>query len=63
VFVKMNPNQRGAIAETAIALEAIRAGVEVYKPLSEHARADLVFGIGHDSSAFSASRQSGRALS
>ena len=42
----MNPNHRGAIAETAIALEAIRAGVEVFKPLSEHARADLVFGLG-----------------
>ena len=42
----MNPNQRGAIAEAAIALEAVRQGVEVFKPLSEHSRADLVFGVG-----------------
>jgi prevent-host-death family protein len=44
--VHINPNHRGAVAETAIALEAIKAGVEVYKPLSEHARADLIFGVG-----------------
>lgn len=42
----MNPNQRGAIAEAAIAYEAIRLGVEVYRPASEHSRADLIFGIG-----------------
>lgn len=40
-----NPNQRGAIAEAAITLAAIRAGVGVYRPLSEHARADLLFDI------------------
>jgi prevent-host-death family protein len=44
--VEFNPNHRGAVAETAIPLEAIKAGVEVYKPLSEHARSDLVFGLG-----------------
>ena len=38
-----SPNQRGAIAETAITLAAIRAGVGVYRPASEHARADLIF--------------------
>ena len=42
----MNSNQKGAIAEAAIALEAIRAGVDVFKPLSEHSRADLIFGMG-----------------
>ena len=37
---------KGAIAEAAIALEAIRNGVEVFKPLSEHSRADLIFEVG-----------------
>ena len=46
MFVKMNPNHRGSISELAIGLAAVRLGVEVYKPLSEHARADLIFGIG-----------------
>jgi hypothetical protein len=41
-----NPNHIGAIGEAAIACEAIRAGLEVFKPLSEHSRADLVFGTG-----------------
>src|SRR5688500_3795617 len=44
----MNSNQKGAIAEAAIAYEATRLGVEVYKPLSEHSRADLVFGVGSE---------------
>jgi prevent-host-death family protein len=42
----LNSNQKGSIAETAIALEALRCGVEVYRPFSEHARCDLIFGIG-----------------
>ena len=42
----MNPNLRGAIAEAAVAYEAVRAGVEVLRPLSEHCRYDLVFGLG-----------------
>ena len=42
----MNTNQKGAIAEAAIALEATKHGVEVYKPLSGHARADLIFDLG-----------------
>ena len=42
----MNPNLRGAICELAIALEAVQLGVEVFKPLSEHSRCDLVFGVG-----------------
>jgi prevent-host-death family protein len=44
--VDRNPNHLGSVAEAAITLEAVRLGVEVYKPLSEHARADLIFGIG-----------------
>ena len=42
----MNPNLRGAIAEAAISLEAMKAGVEVLRPVSEHCRYDLVFGLG-----------------
>jgi prevent-host-death family protein len=41
-----NPNQRGAVAEAAITLEAVKLGVEVFKPVSEHTRYDLVFGLG-----------------
>jgi prevent-host-death family protein len=41
-----NPNHRGAVAEAAITLEAVKLGVEVFKPVSEHTRYDLVFGIG-----------------
>jgi prevent-host-death family protein len=41
----MNPNLRGTIGEMAIALEAVQRGIEVFKPLSEHSRCDLVFGI------------------
>ena len=41
----MNPNLRGTIGEMAVALEAVRLGVDVFKPLSEHSRCDLVFGI------------------
>jgi hypothetical protein len=40
-----NPNLKGAIAEAAIAYEATRLGVDVFKPLSEHSRADLIFGM------------------
>ena len=41
-----SPNHKGAVAEAAIAYEAARLGVTVYKPLSEHSRADLIFEIG-----------------
>jgi prevent-host-death family protein len=41
-----NPNHRGAVAEAAITLEAVQLGVEVFKPVSEHTRYDLVFGLG-----------------
>lgn len=47
-MVVLTPNQKGAIVEAAVAYEAIKAGVEVFKPLSEHARADLIFGIGSE---------------
>jgi PD-(D/E)XK nuclease superfamily protein len=36
-------NQKGAIAETAIAHAAVRAGFEVYRPIAEGGRFDLIF--------------------
>lgn len=41
-----NPNHKGNAAELAIAAEAARLGLEVYSPLTEHGRCDLVLGIG-----------------
>jgi PD-(D/E)XK endonuclease len=38
-------NQKGAIAEAAIALEAVKLGVEVYRPMAEGGRYDLIFGL------------------
>ena len=38
----MTTNQKGAIAETAIALEAVKLGVEVYRPIGEGGRYDLI---------------------
>lgn len=40
-----DPNRKGNIAELAIAAEAARLGLSVYKPLTEHERCDLVIGM------------------
>jgi PD-(D/E)XK endonuclease len=42
----MTTDQKGGTAELAIALAAIRLGVDVYRPLVEGGRYDLVFGVG-----------------
>ena len=42
VFV-LSTNHKGAVTEIAIAHEAVSLGVEVFKPLSEHSKCDLVF--------------------
>jgi prevent-host-death family protein len=42
----LTSDQKGSIAEMAIALEAIKLGVGVYKPLSDGHRYDLIFDIG-----------------
>ena len=42
----VNSNQKGNVAELAIAKEAARAGLAVFTPLTEHERYDLVIGIG-----------------
>jgi hypothetical protein len=39
-------NDKGNIAELEIAAAAVRLGISVFKPLSEHARSDLVLEIG-----------------
>lgn len=40
------PTRKGAIAETAIAAEAVEAGFTVLRPITEGERYDLVFGVG-----------------
>ena len=42
-FVFMSTNHKGAIAETAITAEATRLGIEVYRPVAEGGRFDLIF--------------------
>ena len=42
----MNPSTKGSIAEQVIAAEAVKAGVQVLKPLLEGSRYDLAFEIG-----------------
>ena len=39
----MTTDQKGAIAELAIALAAVRLGVDVYRPVNEGGRCDLIF--------------------
>lgn len=46
VFVLLGPNQKGALAEIAIAREAARLGLGVWWPLVEHSRCDLIVEIG-----------------
>jgi prevent-host-death family protein len=45
-FWAMNSNQKGTIAEAAIALHAIKLGIPVLKPVAEHERYDLAFELG-----------------
>jgi PD-(D/E)XK endonuclease len=43
VRIVLTTNQKGSIAEQAIALEATRLGIEVYRPVAEGGRFDLIF--------------------
>jgi prevent-host-death family protein len=43
----LTSNDKGNIAEAAIALEAMKLGIEVLKPVAEHVRYDLAFDVGH----------------
>ena len=42
----LSTNQKGAIAESRIAAEAIRLGMDVYRPVVEGGRYDLILGVG-----------------
>jgi hypothetical protein len=44
----MTTNQKGAIAETAIVLAAMKLGIGVFKPLTDGERYDLIFRIGSE---------------
>ena len=44
----LSNNQKGAVAEAAIEFAALKAGIAVYKPLSGHSRADLIFELGDE---------------
>jgi hypothetical protein len=44
----MTTDQKGATAEAAIALAAIRLNVQVYRPMAEGGRCDLVLGVGNE---------------
>jgi PD-(D/E)XK endonuclease len=41
----MTTDQKGAIAEAAIALEALKLGIDVYRPLNEGSRFDMLFDL------------------
>ena len=43
---RVTTDQKGAVAELAIALAAVRLGVDVYRPVAEGGRYDLIFEIG-----------------
>jgi hypothetical protein len=43
---ELSTNQKGAIAETAIAHAAVKLGIDVYRPVAEGGRFDLIFGLG-----------------
>jgi hypothetical protein len=42
----LTTDQKGAVAELAITTEALKLGVDVYKPCFEGGRYDLIFGAG-----------------
>jgi hypothetical protein len=44
----MTTDQKGAIAEMAITLAATKLHIDVYKPMAEGGRCDLILGIGND---------------
>jgi PD-(D/E)XK endonuclease len=44
----MTTDQKGAIAEAAIALAALELGIEVYRPVAEGGRYDMIFDLGRE---------------
>jgi len=45
VVEELSPSRKGAIAEQAITLAALTAGLVVYRPVAEGGRCDLVLGL------------------
>ena len=43
---ELSTNQKGAIAEAKITAEAVKLGIEVYRPVAEGGRCDLIFEVG-----------------
>jgi hypothetical protein len=41
----MTTDHKGSIAEAAIALAAIKLGIDVYRPVAEGGRYDLIFDV------------------
>ena len=44
----LTTDQKGAIAETAIAHAAAKLGIEVYRPIAEGGRFDMIFPLGEE---------------
>jgi hypothetical protein len=44
----LTTDQKGAIAETAIAHAAAKLGIEVYRPIPEGGRFDMIFLLGEE---------------
>jgi hypothetical protein len=44
----LTTDQKGAIAEMAIAWEATKLGIEVYRPMAEGGRFDMIFLLGNE---------------
>jgi PD-(D/E)XK nuclease superfamily protein len=44
--VELSTNRKGAIAETAITAAAVRLGIDVYRPVSDGGRYDLILDTG-----------------
>jgi hypothetical protein len=44
----MTTDQKGAISEAAIALAATKLHIDVYKPMAEGGRCDLILGLGNE---------------
>ena len=59
----LSTDQKGAIAEMAIGIAAIKLGIDICKPLVDGTRADLIFDLGDVWSGFNASGHRCRATS
>jgi hypothetical protein len=44
--MELSPTRKGALAEIAVVHRAFELGVDVYRPVAEGTRADMIFGLG-----------------